>query len=156
MQVHLKSLENYATSDMKALLDHAVRLEVAGVNSFRRKLTEETNTVRESSGNQAPGESSSNQFAARLDGLEDAISNLTFGKQTFRNQRYRSTARGRSQKKTVGSCYYCGDKSHFVRQCPKRYCQSCGGAGHDAWSKRARKPVDYPLAMPKMTYRQMC
>ena len=65
MQVHLKSLENDATSDMKTLLDHVVRLEVAGVNSFRRKLTEEMNTVRESSGNQAPDESGRNQFAAR-------------------------------------------------------------------------------------------
>ena len=27
-------------------------------------------------------------------------------------------------------CYVCGDKGHFIQQCPKQTCQRCGVKGH--------------------------
>ena len=27
-------------------------------------------------------------------------------------------------------CFVCGNKSHFILQCPKQICQRCGGKGH--------------------------
>ena len=137
MEVHLKSLEAFATSDMKALLDHTVRLEVAGVKSFRRKLTEEMNTVQEIRDDQIAD--FSRALETRIGDLEDAIANLNVGNRDFRGRRSQGNFRGRGQRKNGRSCFNCGDKSHFVRQCPNRYCQSCGGTGHDAWNRNCPK-----------------
>ena len=38
MQLALKSTQNFASSDLKTLIDETCRLELAGVNSFMRTM----------------------------------------------------------------------------------------------------------------------
>ena len=42
-------------------------------------------------------------------------------------------------------CFVCGDKSHFILQCPKQICQRCGGKGHHI--KECTSKVEFVGAM---------
>ena len=131
MQMKLKTLENFATLDMKGILDNTVRLEVAGVKSVSKKFKEEINTVDEDApvGNR--------QLYERLDGLEEAIAKLSVATSSAnsRSNRRKPPASSSTSKK----CRNCDETGHIVRQCPKRFCQSCGKSGHDSWDKACPK-----------------
>ena len=50
MQLALKSIQNFTTSDLKTLIDETCRLELAGVNSFMQaKAKVNINAVRDDS-----------------------------------------------------------------------------------------------------------
>ena len=141
MQMKLKTLENFADLDMKGILDNTVRLEVAVVKSTNEKIKEDMNVVGEEQKNEAVGIERS--LMARLDGLEEAIAKLSFKPNTPVSKR-RDSRPKQGGIKSLGSkgtrqCWNCGDKTHILRQCPKRFCQACGGRGHDAWEEKCQK-----------------
>lgn len=134
MRKELKTLSNFATIDIDGLLDNTVRLEVAGVKSFYKPMKAEMNFV-------AQGDDTSEterNFNDRLGGLEEAIAKLTVASTNSWNNRGSQPHRGRNRENRfagnrTNKCWNCGDPSHILRQCPKRFCQCCGGQGHDIW-----------------------
>ena len=130
MQMKIKTLENFATLDMKGILEHTVRLEVAGVKSVSKPIKEEVNNV------DSIASGSENKLLSRLDGLEEAIAKISVGSNSnpFRG-RYRNSRPPKGGRK----CWNCGDSSHVLRQCPERFCAACGERGHDAGDKKCSK-----------------
>ena len=141
MQIKLKALETFSTMDMTRLLEHTVRLEVAGVKTFSKKYKEYMNTVDECSTSDISKNKTSSEMLNRLNGLEVAMAKLTATDKYPSNQSFQPPALNTRRNTPFGNvggnrkCWNCGDKSHFVRRCPNRFCQSCGKQGHDAWNK---------------------
>ena len=141
LQLKVKTLEKFDELGMKDLINNAVRFEVAGVGSTKVKIKTEINEVREST-DQADGEADRPTLDSRLQSLEERIAKLSVdraAKGRNYNQRNNSPSRLNRNSTTKRKCWNCGDTSHFVRNCSKRFCQSCGKAGHDAWSKSCPK-----------------
>ena len=138
MQMKLKTLTYFATLTMPAILDHTVRLEVAGVKSVSKKLKEEMNSIDEQS---APAtgaccSSGEQKLLDRLTSLEQSIAKMNVV--DTRGGASSSPQKGK-QGKNKKPCLNCSDSSHLVKQCPKRFCAACGGTGHDWWSKTCPK-----------------
>ena len=138
MQMKIKTLADFADLDMKGLLDNTVRLEVAGVKSASKKYKEEINVVGDVVSNIGSTEGE-RKLHERLDGLEEAIAQLTVASNSSSARRRDDSVNRRSVGKSVRKCWICDDKSHLARLCPKRFCQSCGQKGHDAWNKLCPK-----------------
>ena len=52
----------------------------------------------------------------------------------FNDRRRRGGANGNINKQTRSyKCRTCQSPDHLFRLCPQRFCQACGGRGHDAW-----------------------
>ena len=95
MQMKIKTLENFATLDMKGILEHTVRLEVAGVKSVSKPIKEEVNNV------DSIASGSENMLLLRLDGLEEAIAKISVGSNSNPSRgRYRNS---RPPKGGIGS-----------------------------------------------------
>ena len=132
MQMKLKTLENFADLDMKGILDHTVRLEVAGVKSVPKTIKEEVSSVE--CVDQLEVASGTDE---RLMALEEAVAKISIGSSAPRGRKRRGGSNGnRSNRK---SCWNCGDTSHLLHQCPKRFCPACGQQGHDVMDKRCPK-----------------
>ena len=131
MQMKLKTLENFSTIDMKGILDNTVRLEVAGVRAVSKKFKEDINTVSEDApvGNR--------ELYERLDGLEEAIAKLSVTSSAASSWSKRRRPQGPSA--SPKKCRNCDETGHIVRQCPKRFCQSCGKPRHDSWDRGCPK-----------------
>ena len=61
-------------------------------------------------------------------------SNKYYNQRTGYRSQNNMRGRGRSNNKTNLKCRSCQSTSHLVRECPTRFCQACGGRGHDAWN----------------------
>ena len=48
----------------------------------------------------------------------------------------RSSAYNEASARNAGKCHACKSTAHFMRECPRRFCQACGKNGHDAWSDK--------------------
>ena len=136
LQLKVKTLEKFAELKVKDLIDNAVRLEIAGVGSSKPKVKSEVLEVRECPHHK---ESESNNITLdKLQNLEEMVAKLSVsGKTRGRGRRFdgrntRNFNNGNSGDKR--KCWNCGDTAHLLRSCPKRFCQSCGKVGHDAWS----------------------
>ena len=133
IQLRLRTLENFSTLSMKDLLENTIQLEIAGVKSTLVKIKTEVNEVRDG----CPIAKSN--IEERLEDLEGVVATLNDTKLRSRGRRNNrgggSQSREDRSKKRDKGCWKCGNPSHFLRQCPERFCQSCGQTGHDAWSK---------------------
>ena len=140
MQMKLKTIENFDALDMKGILDNTVRLEVAGVKSVVRKLKTDMNSVGESGACCSMSCGSGDQILLkRLDSLEETIAKLSVSPNPASSQAKSPTSSSSSRGPQGKKCFNCGEAGHVVRRCPKRFCQSCGKPGHDAWSKMCPK-----------------
>ena len=46
---------------------------------------------------------------------------------------------GNSSQQQPPKCRACNNTGHVVRNCPERFCQSCGNKGHDRWDRECPK-----------------
>ena len=135
MQIKIKTLENFATLDMKGILDNTVRLEVAGVKSVHKSFKEEVNSVEGVQQNDIALETEKT-LLARLEGLEEAVANISVASNSNPAKRRK---RKDSNRPTRKGCWNCGETSHFLRLCPTRFCQACGERGHSPRDKKCSK-----------------
>ena len=162
MQLHLKTQEKFATADLKALVTETNRLEVAGIKSSRidrnKMQVHLVNDVTPKDCNN-PNEVLMDSFAKNIIQKMDEHVNFvrkdftrgdTSGNtRNFNYSGYRSNYnRGNSNRGNRRSngfnnaqrrCRNCDSPNHLVRQCPSRFCASCGKTGHDAWSRDCPK-----------------
>ena len=137
MQMKIKTLENFTTLDMKGIVDNTVRLEVAGVKSACKPIKEEISMVQHSdTPHVSPG---FDQLLSRMDCLEEAVSKISVGDNRSRPKYNRSSQRQDAASSSKKGCWNCGDPSHVLRRCPKRFCPACGKQGHDVRDKMCSK-----------------
>ena len=140
LQRELKKDATFSTKTLKQLSERVTCLEIAGVNS---NITpkEEIFTVQEIT-----------SLETKIDKLINALEGITVsdtkeGKIDYAvasDRGYRSRGRGYSKPEGYRGpkqlkCRICNSRDHLFRQCPNRYCQSCGNKGHDAWDKTCPK-----------------
>lgn len=143
MQLMIKSLEKFADSTLDMVVEETVRLELAGI-----KPTSKSKDTHVYSVDVNDGECSTSAVMARLDKIEARIEarlplpdeektvNYVRRGASYPRRTGRTSAKDKS---TTRKCRNCGNTDHLVRECPSRFCQSCGKAGHDAWDKRCPK-----------------
>ena len=135
LQMNLKTLPDFKTMTYKLVVDNAIRFQVAGVKSCMKKNVDTVNKIQEATHSVLP--TASNELETRmnsLEGLVAQISNFGLGNRGRNRGRGRGRYRGRGNgSNNERHCWNCSSQSHVVRQCPNRFCQSCGGRGHDAW-----------------------
>ena len=133
----LKTLANFTDLDMKGIIENTVRLEVAGVKAVMKTFKAEMNMINNqgacSSRDQGACGRGQQMLLERSESLEETIAKLSFTQNPASTQHQASPAS--STKGKMKRCWICQDTSHVVRKCPKRFCQACGGTGHDAWMK---------------------
>ena len=146
LQVALKSVANYSTMNLNQLSDETTRLEIAGVN----------NGVTNSKINAVTSDNEVDIVERISENVMEKLKSLQVGEsreedvQTVDN--YRSRFRGRGYTRNPGRyqrgrgrgnqtqrnngrrCRVCQSEEHMFRTCPVRFCQACGGKGHDAWN----------------------
>ena len=159
MQTALKSLPDFVDLSVEKLAGEVSRLQLAGIQSFAstnphecfaiennsvvdliaekviRKLKE---TSLECSGGQDREEKlpEANFVGNRFNRGRGGRNQRYFGRQNWRkNSNSPISSYNQQQKK----CRTCQSSDHFFRQCPNRFCQACGGLGHDAWDKACPK-----------------
>ena len=158
MQLAMKSLPTFTSSDLKTLVAEACRLETAGVNSYPISA-EKCNVQSVEHGN--PDNVSTSQKSLVEEVTESVLMKLGISdesvnfidsssqgsvRQNFRNKYSRrrgfnrpTNMRTPGNNRNVLKCRNCSSTQHLVRECPTRFCPSCGGRGHDSWDKSCPK-----------------
>ena len=146
LQIALKSVPGYADLDAKATAKEAVRLELAGVSEKKPSAsTSEVNSCEEmvemiadrvlqKLGDAKISDSDGNNTAC--------VGNIQQGGYRNGGARGRFRGRGRGRGRGQGTrnqdsrvCRSCKSSGHFLRDCPQRFCQACGGRGHDQFNQ---------------------
>jgi hypothetical protein len=153
MQIALKSLANFATSNINDLAKETTRLQLAGINSFpegknyMHSSHATVNSVNDSVDNTSLVESIVNKV---IDKLKDCDIN-DIPNASEQNSvdfiRSRESSRGRNYKPVYRrntnnmklKCRSCQSTEHLVKNCPTRFCQACGNRGHDFWNTTCPK-----------------
>ena len=162
MQTALKSLPDFKDKSMMQLAAETVRFQTAGVQSPSNAPIPIKTEVQEVSlgaigGNSITDEDSLvdsivEKVVSRLGGLNVAGANSDSSVNYMnsqhqhrgggRNQRRGSSYnqrgkgnRGRGRGRGTFKCRNCNSPDHGYTQCPTRFCQACGGRGHDGWSR---------------------
>ena len=134
LQVKIKSLADFSSSNLAAIVKEAVRLELAG--EYPGRSSGSVKSVNEACHS---SDDVFNPILTRLEKLESMISrDCTDGSVNRIQQRgngVRGRGRGTSKPRGGQKCRNCDSTQHFVRQCPSRFCPACGNKGHDAWDK---------------------
>ena len=149
MQVALKSNSDFATMEVKALATETVRLELAGVGVAKAATDSSVNSCDAMVDAIAEKVLHRLSMASGPSAREEADVNAVDGNQRnrrdngFRN-RYsgRNRNRGRGGNRAVTSqpqasqrrCRSCQSTQHLIKDCPQRFCQACGGRGHDQYN----------------------
>ena len=134
MQMKLKTLENFADLDMKAIIENTVRLEVAGVKAVMKGFKAEMNSIDEQGACGSTSVGRDHLLLERLGNIEETIAKLSVTQNV-------PSGSGKPSPKTSPStgkakkCFKCQSTSHVVKKCPERFCQACGQKGHDWWMK---------------------
>ena len=152
MQLQIRALEKFKTADMNALVEETLRLEVAGIKSSMstaskgqiNSVKELPDTLGEASGSNITKDLVEAISDEVLKKLEASSINYVRGEAKGQNRNFhRNNRRGRGGDNNISAstrkCRNCQSPSHIVRQCPVRFCASCGGRGHDSWSKDCPK-----------------
>ena len=144
MQLALKSNKDYATSDIKALTADTVRLELAGVGP-RKVISTAVNSCEQE--NDDFVNSVANKVLEKMKDLRSSdkeyqteVSEVSpnRNRQGFNRYRGNNSKRGRfSQTRTTTprKCRSCQSSDHLIKDCPTRFCQACGGRGHDQYNQ---------------------
>ena len=147
MQTALKSLADFSTKSMTDLATETVRFQTAGVQSTPEALATvktEINVVSENaSGEDALVDNIVEKVVTRLSGMNvgGACGSAAVDYVHYQNRgsrsRGRGWSRGRGGSRGRGDfkCRSCSKPDHGYAKCPERFCQACGGRGHDAWSR---------------------
>ena len=128
---------------VKDVAKETVRLELAGVGEKKAcaeaSIDASDAMVERIAGKvmQKLGEvnvSSSNTPSSDCPG--SSVNSVQYQRRNQRNGRNRGRGRGRgSQSNNQGRpCRNCGSTEHIVKVCPTRFCQACGGRGHDQFN----------------------
>ena len=161
LQIALKTGKDFSTSDIKSLASEAVRLEIAGVSNKQIKVDtvneigigkeEWVNVVAEKVFEKVKGLNiASNSYTEHSDNEVNAsyVNNKFPSDYQVNTNRYRnSNSRYQAGKwnnrvpkgDSLRRCRSCNRTEHFVRSCPKRYCQACGEQGHDQSDRNCKK-----------------
>ena len=144
LQVALKSVAGYAALDAKATAKEAVRLELAGVGGKKSSAGEtEVNScddMVEKIADRVLQKLGDAKISDSDDSNATCVGNVRYQRRNNRGNGNRSRGRGRgnqnaSQHQTPRACRSCKSTSHLIRDCPQRFCQACGGRGHDQSSQ---------------------
>ena len=162
MQLALTSISTFTSTHLKTLVDEACRLELAGINSYLKSSGDfNVNVVEESSSDVTVD----NQRSSVEEVTENVLKKLAITEESVKfvgapnpyagnsqvnrgtNDRGRrpfnsfqnNDSQGKQNSQRLLKCRNCQSPQHLVRQCPTRFCQSCGGRGHDAWNKNYAK-----------------
>ena len=153
MQLALKALPAFADTDINKLASETTRLQLAGIPSFDNKQSSQCMNVNESGlvnsivaqvihqigelstgGLATKGHTETEQACANFD-RQGFINRRGSRRGQFRNRSDGRNAGFRSNNQPQRKCRSCQSPDHFVRACPTRFCQACGGRRHDAWDK---------------------
>ena len=162
MQVALKSLKEFEEGDINKIADETARLELAGIHAIRctgsrvntvNQISDES-TIINSIADKVIEKLQSTGLSAATGGIEEEEVNYAgmarhrgrggqgrgyggrFNRRAERNTQDRSTSWGRPAVNQGNlKCRSCQSTGHLYRFCPQRFCQACGGKGHDAWDK---------------------
>ena len=150
MQTALKSLPDFSTKSMSDLAKEAVRFQTAGVQSAPPTpavvKTEISEVSLGATGGDALVDNIVDKVVSRLSGMNvagasgdtsvDYVQRQSRGGGRNRG-RNRSNQRGRGSNRGRGDfkCRNCSSPDHGYSKCPTRFCQACGGRGHDGWSR---------------------
>ena len=143
LRLAVKSVQDFADMDVKRVAQEAVRLELAGVGSTKPAAPEAINAcddMYEAIADKVIQKLSSTNISAVVE--EDDVNNVGYRGNRSRgvNQRGgRGRGRGRGgagapQGRAQKKCRNCGSDEHLIRNCPRRFCQACGGRGHDQYN----------------------
>ena len=154
MQTALKSLAEFTNKSLMDLAKETVRFQTAGVQPSPQDIVHIKTEIQEvSAGASCAGASSKEDMfvdsivekvVERLGDLNmaNSSSSVSFvnhqGRGGGRNRRRGSNQRGGGSNCGRGKnfkCRSCGQSDHGYAQCPQRFCQACGGRGHDGWSR---------------------
>ena len=141
LRLAVKSVQGFSDMDIKAVAEEAVRLELAGVGVPKSSTASAVNSCDDMV------DVIASKVIERLGGAglateqdEVDVNNVGYRYDNFRG---RSSGRGRGRGRNRGSasqsrptkkCRSCQETGHLIRNCPKRYCQACGGQGHDQYN----------------------
>ena len=166
LQVALKAAKDFSASDIKTLAKEAVRLEIAGigdrhkvtsvsetqddkwVNTVVEKVFEKVKGLNISSYPEPETELSAgyvnknfpNDYRVNPNPNPNRDSNPRYNRDR-NSPRYKQERWNNRRPRADDSrrCRSCNSSEHFVRNCPKKYCQSCGLQGHDQNDRRCEK-----------------
>ena len=143
LQLAVKSVQGFVDMDIKAVATETVRLELAGVGAPKSSMACEVNSCDDMV------EAIATKVLERLGGVgvsteRDEVEVNSMGYR-YDNSRGRPFGRGRgrgrgrnrgntTQTNPVKKCRACQEVGHLIRNCPKRYCQACGGQGHNQYN----------------------
>ena len=143
LQLAVKSVQGFTDMDVKGVAQEAVRLELAGVG-MNHAATASVNScdgMVDAIAERVIQKLGNTSISAVLDNEED-VNNVRYrGNQSRGNFQRGGRGRGRgrgqsgaSQNRSQKKCRSCGSEEHLIRFCPQRFCQACGGRGHDQYN----------------------
>ena len=143
LQLAVKSIKGFTEMTVKNVAEETVRLELAGVGEIKSSAAAAAAAVNACDG----------MVDAIAEKVLERLSNagITSGNDEaeahsadyrYDNFRGRSRNRGRgrgrgrrrgaaSQNRAPKQCRLCQSSDHLLKDCPTRFCQACGGRGHD-------------------------
>ena len=148
MQLALKSAKDYATMDIKTVAKETVRLELAGVNA---KMERAVNSAEVNSCDDMV-DAIAGKVLEKLGGLRvsdeihTGVEKEVDSINRYNNNNRRNNYRGRGgrngyrnrgqayQNRPSRKCRSCQSTDHLIKDCPTRFCQACGGRGHDQYN----------------------
>ncbi len=149
MQLALKSLSSFESSNILEIAKETSRLETAGIESYSSKKAEcfeikgaESQTMVDMVADRVMKQMKGITLAAQGVEVETGSAHYMQNR-PFRGQRgwkQRQPSRNRpALSQQNRKCRACQSPEHFVRECPTRFCQACGNRGHDSWDKNCPK-----------------
>jgi hypothetical protein len=149
MQVAVKSNKEFSTMDVKALATETVRLELAGVGGTKAPAEASINSCDEMVDAIAEKVLQRLSIASGSSSREEVdVDNVDGNQRSRRDNSYRNRSSGRQRGRGRGQnrggtsqtqtsqrrCRSCKSTQHLIKDCPERYCQACGGRGHDQYN----------------------
>ena len=151
LQLEFKSLEKFATANVKDSIQETNRLELTGLRlTLNIRLKNYINVVEPTN----DGNSATRSITAVEEELIQTISDAVVTKlkcESVHFVRNRpnvdrvSTGNSKNRRlentrdKKLRQCRKCGSTSHLVCRCPNRFCASCGEKGHYSWDTQCAK-----------------
>ena len=143
LQLAVKSVQGFTGMDVKGVAQEAVRLELAGVgmNRAAAAAANSCDGMYDAIAERVIQRLGNTSISAVLDDEGD-VNNVGYrGNQRRGNFQRGGRGRGRgrgqsgaSQNHSQKKCRSCGSDEHLIRFCPQRFCQACGGRGHDQYN----------------------
>ena len=141
MQLAVKSVQDFATMDIKGVIKETVRLELAGVGEKKPTASTAVNAcddmvdaiaekVLQRLGNTQISAVREEEAGVNNVGYQDSQGGRGYRRGGRGRGRGRGRVRGSQQKK----CRSCQSTDHLIKDCPTRFCQACGGRGHDQYN----------------------